>query len=244
MYALNESDQLMLEQYADSDYIVNPTRAKRIRIQSRTVAIVTKVGEKTSDPVTEFIRFLITEWETAGKKLYVLAKEAGLAKSMPSQIKAKTSDASFYSATKLAGPFGYADFPELVVAAYQWWHSDRSTRPAGSAESAQAEAVRLARKYAVTPKQIARVLERYPLPEYAHADGLWWLSRLHEERTLEAEQDRALLAMSREATATAKRTAKKQGELREVAEQKADQRDEQKKAEQKPKATRSKRHAG
>lgn len=175
---------------------------------------------RSEEPVSEFIRFLITRWEGDGKKLYELAAQAGLAKSMPSQLKARTSDASFYSATKLAKPLGYADLPDLVHAAWAWWHSDRTVVPAGAAESPRAEAMRLAAQYGVTQQQIARVLERFPLPQFAHADTLWWLSRFHEERTIEAEQSAALLALGRQATAAAKAGAKKQAELREVVAEK------------------------
>lgn len=86
-------------------------------------------GEDVAEPVSEFLRFLIAEWEAEGKLLYVLADQAGLAKSMPSQIKAGTSNASFYSASRLAAPLGYRDLPSLVTAAYAWWKSDRKARP-------------------------------------------------------------------------------------------------------------------
>ncbi len=86
--------------------------------------------KKVAEPVSEYLRFLIADWERKGGKLYVLAEQAGLAKSMPSQIKARTSDASFYSAAKLAAPLGYPDLPSLVQAAYAWWNSvDRTVRP-------------------------------------------------------------------------------------------------------------------
>ena len=87
------------------------------------------MDEDLAEPVSEYLRFLITEWEDAGKTLKDLAAQAGLAKSMPSQIKARTSNASFYSATKLGPIFGYRDLPSLVTAAYAWWKSDRKTRP-------------------------------------------------------------------------------------------------------------------
>lgn len=99
-------------------------------------------GAALAEPVSEFIRFLIAEWEGQGKKLNALAKEARLAKSMPSQIKAGTSGGGFYSAARLAVPLGYRDLPDLVNAAYEWWHSDRKTRPqrrvAGGTSAARA----------------------------------------------------------------------------------------------------------
>lgn len=146
--------------------------------------------EKVSEPVSEFLRFLITRWEQDGKTLKSLAQAATLAQSMPSQIKARTSDASFYSAAKLAGPLGYTDLPELVTAAYAWWRSDRSEAPDTSATSASpvAEAMRLALSYAVTQEQIDRVMTRLPPEKYTHKDALWWLARFHEERSLDAEQ--------------------------------------------------------
>lgn len=125
----------------------------------------------------------------SGKKLYVLAAEANIAKSMPSQIKARTSGASFYSASKLAKPLGFRDLPDLVNAAWTWWHSpDRSQIPTSSSEAARAEGIRLAHSYALSQAQIDRVLERFPLPDYEHQDVLWWLARFHEERSLDAER--------------------------------------------------------
>lgn len=180
----------MPDQYADSDCrsIGNPEVS--IRTLSETATNLAIVAEKESidDPVSEFIRELIRRWEGSGKKLYVLAAQAGLARSMPSQIKARTSAASFYSATKLSRPLGYADLPELVNAAWAWWHSaDRSQIPELSIESARAEALRLAHSYGVNADQTRRVLERFPLPQFAHKDSLWWLARFHEERSLDVE---------------------------------------------------------
>lgn len=86
--------------------------------------------QKVAEPVSEYVRFLISRWEADGRRLYVLAKLAGLAKSMPSQIKAGTSDVGFYSAERLAGPLGYRNLPSLVEAAYVWWNSaDRTKKP-------------------------------------------------------------------------------------------------------------------
>ncbi len=188
----------MPEQYADSDYLVNRDSRSGIRITALSAAKLAEVDAvRESDPTTEFIRVLIRRWEDGGGKLKDLAAAAGLAKSMPSQIKARTSAASFYSATKLAKPFGYADFPDLVNAAWTWWQSDRTQIPAGHVETPRAEAMRLAVGYGVTQDQIGRVIQRFPSPRYDHHDALWWLSRFHEERSLDAEQERELVAHGR-----------------------------------------------
>ena len=215
------SDQLMSEQYADSDSNVNAQGVDLIRILSSQRPRLRGVAarERVSDPVTEFIRFRITQWENEGKTLKALAEVSGMAKSMPSQIKARTSDATFYSATKLAGPFGYKNLPDLVNAAWQWWHSaDRSVSPASSAGSPRTEAIALAMSYGVTEAQIARVLERFPADEFAHSDELWWLSRFHEQRSLEAEQSAALRAMAHRAESKNKTTAGQQAEVHEAKE--------------------------
>ena len=216
MYVVKASDQVMHEQYADSERWVNGPGPTRIRTLSQNGATFQKVADqqKEPEPVSEFLRFLISRWEADGKKLYRLAEEAGLAKSMPSQIKAKTSDASLYSARKFAKPFGYADLPDLVNAAWTWWHSDRSEKPASAAESPRAEALRLAESYGVTRAQIDRVLAHFPLPDYGHQDALWWLARFHEERSRDAERAGAELAARRAVEAEARAVETKQAALR------------------------------
>lgn len=173
---------------------------------------------KPDDPTTEFIRFLIDRWEKDGKLLKDLAAAAELAKSMPSQIKAGTSAASFYSAAKLARPLGYADLPALVVAAWDWWRSgDRSVVPAAaSATDPQAEALRIIQSYGVTQAQVARVLDRYPRSEYSHKDTLWWLAKFHEARSDDA--DRASVARGDLSSETSARRVRKrtQAEVREA----------------------------
>lgn len=204
----------MTEQYADSDCQVNASSAGGIRITALAAAKLAKVETKKreSDPVSEFLRELISRWEASGKLIKDLAKAAGLAKSMPSQIKARTSNASFYSAAKLAKPFGYKDLPDLVSAAWTWWESDRKTIPGGHRETARTEAMRIVAEYGVTQEQMARVLERFPLPKYEHADALWWMSRFHEERSLDAEHERELLALGREKAIEAKGSARHHAE--------------------------------
>jgi hypothetical protein len=223
MWALKASDHVVMSnQYADSERDVNGRAAQRIRItidgSAKFREVTTK--EQAPEPVSEFLRTLITKWEADGRKLKDLAKAADLAKSMPSQIKARTSNASFYSASRLAKPFGYRDLPDLVQAAYKWWRSDRSTLPASAAETPLAEAMALAASYGVTPAQSARVLERFPIAEYAHKDELWWLAHFHEERSLDAERDRDLRALGHATEAAAKSRERSKSELREAHEAK------------------------
>lgn len=224
--AAKDSDQLMPEQYADSDS--RATSRARCESESCSSAAGTVPGvssaknaekkDKEKEPVSEFLRHLILEWESAGKKLYVLAREAGLAKSMPSQIKGNTSDAGFYSAAKLAPVFGYRDLPDLVSAAYVWWRSkDKTQTPPSSAESPVAAAVRAALEFAVTQEQIDRAFQRYPPEEFAQMAPGWWLSKLLEEQHLDA-----LRASERKGEARADASAKrvrgsKQAQLRAVS---------------------------
>ena len=213
---MNASDQVFIPvQYADSDSTVNA--GARIESESRfnpaTTLVYVAAGktEKVAEPVSEFIRFLIERWEADGKKLKDLAATAvgengkGLAKSMPSQIKLRTSDASFYSAAKLAGPLGYADLPELVTAAYAWWRSaDRTQLPTNGRGSPVAEAIRDALKYGVTQDQIDRVLQRLPMDRYDEMSGGWWLMRFLEEQSLDRDAAAARLGRERSPHATLK----------------------------------------
>lgn len=220
---MNASDQVVIpNQYADSDSRVKAKHLGQFRIASEDGATIHDMGEaksKDAEPVSEFIRELIGRWEGEGKFLKDLASAAGLAKSMPSQIKARTSDATLYSATKLARPLGYVDLPDLVNAAYAWWHSsDRTVIPESSTDAPRAEAIRLAEKYGVTQEQVGRVLSRWPLDDYGDKDTLWWLSRFHEERTLDAEKA-AKSRGERSAEASEQRAVKRQqSEIRQVNE--------------------------
>lgn len=221
---MNASDHVfMSNQYADSDAGVNSTSASESEsccISRATFDVVAaKKTEKVAEPVSEFLRFLIDRWEADGRLLKDLAAEAELAKSMPSQIKARTSDASFYSASRLAVPLGYADLPALVTAAYAWWRSaDRTQMPPTSEDEAHpivAEAIRDALKYAVTQEQIDRVLQRLPPERYAEMPGSWWLSRFLEEQSLDRDleglrrgRDRSPLAAGRHDSERRSREAK------------------------------------
>lgn len=123
----------MSEQYADSERFGKRAGSSEselaIRPRAKLLKMAAEKSEKDVDPVSEFLRFLIDEWQEQGKLMKDLAEQAGLAKSMPSQIKARTSDASFYSASRLARPLGFRDLPDLVDAAYTWWGGDRTKRP-------------------------------------------------------------------------------------------------------------------
>jgi len=188
----------MDNQYADSDSDATPICRERIRIQYPNVANLREMPPKSPrppapaapptkefDPTSRFIRFLIAEYEEGGGKLKDLAAKAGLAKSMPSQIKARTSGASFYSAAKFARVFGYRDLAHLVAAAAVWaQQEDQTKRPSGQ-ETPREEAVRLALGYGLTVEQIDRVLSRLPSPDFDNQDALWWLARFHEERSLD-----------------------------------------------------------
>lgn len=172
---------------------------------------------KEPEPVSEFIRFLMERWQADGKRLNALTDAAGVAQSLASQIKARTSDATFYSASRFARPLGYRDLPHLVIAAYEWWGSkDRNQMPDVSAESPLAEATRLAQQYAVTHEQIGRVLARYPAADFADKDALWWLTKFHEERTFDLERAAVQRAETRAEEHAGKVRKRKQAETREA----------------------------
>jgi len=189
----------MLNQYADSDSRVKARASAQFRTLSEARATMVEMRAKkiaapktgtleTEEPISAFIRELIRRWQNDGKLIKDLAKEAGLAPSMPSQIKAKTSDATFYTASKLARPFGYRDLPALVLAGWEWFHEGRfESVQAHAPEPASAEAVRLAKRFGMTDEQIHRVLVRWPLADYPDQDELWWLARFQEERQAELQ---------------------------------------------------------
>lgn len=188
--------------------------------------------ERVAEPVSEFIRWLIERWEADGKLLKTLAAEAGLAKSMPSQIKARTSDASFYSASKLAVPLGYRDLPDLVTAAYAWWRSkDRSRLPESTAESPIAEGMRVAMNYGVTQAQIDRAIGRVQPPEIRERlPAGEWLRIFLDEHSNESRFDAELKAHVHDEETKRKREKKQRDEIRRIEEETAAKRPKKKRA--------------
>lgn len=89
------------------------------------------------DPITDYLRFLMGEWERSGKTIKSLAAAAGVAKSLPSAIKLGTVNAGFYSVSKFAKVFGYFGYEDFVKAAYSWDRTGRTARPdvAGDGQS-------------------------------------------------------------------------------------------------------------
>lgn len=148
------------------------------------------VNPRAPEPVSEYVRHLIEKWEADGKLLKDLAKRAGLGTSMPSQIKAKTSDVTNYSGPKLAAAWGWS-YPELVSRAYAWW----ARRESGASEdeaphSARVEAMDRAKGLGATEGAIQRVLASHDGPEFDELDEMAWvamfLNEALQERTLRA----------------------------------------------------------
>jgi len=111
---------------------------------------------------------------------------------MVNQIKGGASVTEATGA-KLAGPLGFSDFAELVVAAYNW-------RYGGGAEGEEtplSEAVRLAGKYGITRAQVERGITRVPEERRASFDALAWLAIFHDERSLDARIDGELRAAAK-----------------------------------------------
>jgi len=170
---------------------------------------------KQSDPITEFIRYRIALWQQNGGLINKLADTAGLTKSMPSQIKARTSAATLDSAPKFAAVFGYGDLANLAVAAGAWWDSsDRHVIPSVAVRDPQAEAIRLVQPYGITQQQIARVLERYPKAEYEHKDTLWWLAKFHESRSDDADAASVVRAVKSAKAASLRRVVRSREDIR------------------------------
>lgn len=144
---------------------------------------------KPREPVSEFIRSRIIAMKTESGITYkALAKSANLAPSMLSQIIARTSDATFYSAGRLARPLGFRDVPTLVSAAYAAWHKSPAVAD-DEPYPALAAAVRIGLEWGITAAQVDRALKRYPPAQFGAMDEFWWLSRLHEERSYDVKID-------------------------------------------------------
>ncbi len=190
--------------------------------------------EESPEPITAYVRHRLEEWETEGRTLKELIVRGGFGgkggkSSMPSQVKNGTSSVTNVTGPKFAQAFGFADYPELVSAAYAWMRAEDK-----SALSPQggplAEGIRIALGYSVTQAQVDRVVAAVG-DRRDRLDGLEWLGLFLAERSLDARIDSELLAAARAAEARKPRLTdvekkriaaeKKMAEHRAVAEQAA-----------------------
>lgn len=139
--------------------------------------------EPTTEPVTDLIRQRLRELKSGGRTYKDVAREAGLAPSMISQLMLETSQATIYNATRLAKPLGYRDLPALVNAAYARARGAEAAEPAPQ----RAQAIAFALEHGVTMEQIDRAIRRFADARFEEMDAVWWLSRFHEERSLDAD---------------------------------------------------------
>lgn len=207
-------------QYADSDSDVKRFVSQESESLSPRSGTVRAMGGKDAEPLAEFVRHLIRQWEARGRTLRQLKLDAGWPKSnsQVDQIK-KGSSVTEYTGTKLAVPLGYQDFPDLVSAAYRWWRSqDRALIPDSEAETPLAEAIRLAQQYGVMHAQIERAIARVPPDAQPALDALSWLSLFHDEKSLDARIDAELRAAAHTASAQRARVESAQAEMRQVVE--------------------------
>ncbi len=130
---------------------------------------------RTPEPVSEYVRMLMSEWEAAGKTLKDLAAAAGLGSSMPSQIKNRSSDVTNYSGPKLAKALEMT-YPELVKRAYEWWaKSGGATAEPIDPHPERATAIAAARTMGATEADIRRVLEMHRGPGFEEMTSHEWL---------------------------------------------------------------------
>ncbi len=164
---------------------------------------------KKSEPVTEYVLKLLSDWEASGKKLKDL--DTGMAPSMTSQVKGRTSAVTNYSGPRFAKAFGMT-YPELVSRAYAWFASERS---AGSAAElthapppARAEAIAFACEHGATMEEIEAVLAKYGGPAFDGEDVWGWLEIFKREgvgQGRKAARQAAVLSKKGRAAATTER---------------------------------------
>lgn len=209
-------------QYADSDSDVKtslPHESESCTAFAPTLQVMgAHVPKDEPGPLAEFVRLLIQRWEDEGKTLRALkiAAEWPKTNSQVDQIKAGSS-VTEYSGSKLAKPLGYKDFPDLVAAAYAWWRAGRKAIPKSEAETPLAEAIRIARGYAVTQAQIERAIAGVPAVAQAGLDALTWLAMFHDQKSLDARIDADLRAAAHVATHERARAEAARAEVREAA---------------------------
>lgn len=136
-------------------------------------------------PISDYVRKLIREWEASGRLLQDLARAAHVAKSMPSQVKKGTGVGS-RSRAGFARAFGMTD-EQLVERAFEWWkeHGRQAavlSAPAADTYPQRAEAVEVVKDLLVaTDAQLRPIIDAYGAELFANRDRDWWISTLMTE---------------------------------------------------------------
>lgn len=153
-------------------------------------------------PLADYVRKLIAEWEEKnGKgKLNILARQAGVAKSLPSQIKAGLGVGG-RSLPGFARAFGMRE-DELKEQAYEWWLREgkrvaEMAAPPPEQYPDRARAIELAKTWRqAQDAEIRTIIALYGADEFASREFEWW------DETLMRELKRMRDAAAKEAIQT------------------------------------------
>jgi hypothetical protein len=216
MYARKHADQVMRINMSDSLPGVNEARAG-FGIIIHEPARSTNVHGNRDDVISSFVRMRIREWRVSGRALQDLAREAGFAKSTPSQVILGTGVGA-KTGPRFARAFGFRSYDDMKAAAWEWWKaqgragSEAIDFPHTDAMRDAVEAV-LSLKQG-TREQLETILSAFSHERFRSRDQDWWL------QTLLAELGRDRLAV-REGKATRADVADKQKQMRELRDENA-----------------------
>lgn len=177
----------------DSDSRVNGAWSSEIRISAAWRAKVRVMNR--DEPVSDYVRKLIHEWEAKGKLLKDLAHIARTAPSMPSQVKKGTGVGS-RSRAGFARAFEMTE-DQLIERAFEWWKKEGRkvsvlAAPVVSEHPGRAEAIEVVKDLArVTDAQIRPIIEAYGADMFASRDKEWWVRTLLTE--LEDQRRRGVM---------------------------------------------------
>jgi hypothetical protein len=143
-------------------------------------------------PIADFTRMKIREWEESGRELKELAHIAALAKSHPSQVKGGVLGVGPRAIPGYAKAFGMSP-GDYVAAAYEWF----ATHGRQVAETVEHDDLP-ARKAALevvrgmgqaTEAQLRTIVGMYSAPGFRDRDTEWWLLTLLTELRRDRERD-------------------------------------------------------
>lgn len=189
--------------FVDSEPNVKP-KAESGRFNDNDSEVITLRFVNRNEFLSDYVRKLIGDWQDAGLELKDLAKRAGIALSMPSQIK-KGTGVGRKSLPGLARAFKLTE-EQLWKDAYLWWQERGKVAKdavAGlplaesPADPEQTKAIDTVRGLtAASDAELRRIVARYSHPDFGGRDYQFWEQTL----LMELNRDRKLAAAEGAAT--------------------------------------------
>lgn len=142
------------------------------------------MSEKSDPALTEYTRMRIHELKRDGWTQEAIEQKTRIARGYVSQILSGKGGMGPKNGERIYAIFGFASYPELVIAAHKWWVEtgkaihEKVAAPEKHMDPERARAVRAARAGGATEAAINAALE-----DFKHIEGRdwgWWVMQISE----------------------------------------------------------------